>query len=221
MPYFGEKIYSDKILSIHCSVRHNVGVKWLLRFDFKEILLICFGLFQTLPLFDINECLECAVKKGKLTLTIPWIVSYLSMIDYYSAHLQTYRKIWKLLIAIYKNVNEFNNKRNGFYLKIILGYIFQNPNFPPELFYNVLNDISKDALNSFVCKMEDVSKGLDSYDFVHENILYAVCPYLNEINVILSENLGCNVRHVKPVTTQERSFSKSQQISKQLEVRQR
>lgn len=176
-------------------------------------------LFQILPLFDVVGCIKSAQKKRNLTLTIPWIVSYLSMIDQYSAHLETYQKVWRLLIIIYKELKLFKNHRNSFYLRLNLGWIFQLPNVPSDQFYLVLHEYNKKIteVNNYG-KFEE-THGLDSHDFIEETILYAVCPYLNEIYVILSENSSCNsVKHVRPVTTKENDHTK-QLASKQLEVK--
>lgn len=140
------------------------------------------------------------------------------MIDPYSAQLKIYQNVWRLLIIIYKHLKTFNNVKNCFYLRLSLGWIFQLPSFPSDQFYNVLDEYNKGLLEGEVAWKWNERNGLDTYDIVDETVIYAICPYLNEINVILRENLGCNVRHVRPVTTQESSFSKLQ-VSKQLEVR--
>ncbi|KAK6624932.1 hypothetical protein RUM44_011796 [Polyplax serrata] len=96
------------------------------------------------------------------------------------------------------------------------------PSFPNEKFYAVLDDFNEASPGEPDVTMKNYvmtrKHGLDSYRFIEYSHLYALCPYLNEINVILSENLGCNVRHIRPVTTQESSSSKLQ-ASKQLELR--
>lgn len=102
---------------------------------------------------------------------------------------------------------------NSLYLKLTLGWLFQLPNFPADFFYSAIMDSTCENFTSF----EDFNKGLNASDLVRENVLYAVCPYLNEINVILSMNAGCSVRHIRPVTTQGESFSNSQ-ASRQIEV---
>lgn len=96
-----------------------------------------------------------------------------------------------------------------FYLKLMLGWLFHLPSFPTDLFYSVvIENVSDDAT---------LRVGLDSYEVVHETVLYTVCPFLNEINVILRENTSCNVKHIRPVTAQSDSMVTSQH-SKQLEV---
>lgn len=166
-----------------------------------------------LPLFDLESCLKTAFAKHRLTVTVPWIVNYLSMIDFCSARLKCYQNVWKILITIYRQLRNFRNLMNSFYLKLVLGWIFQLPNFPSDLFYNVFEEMNKGC--SFELCIE-FTVGLDSYNVIEENILYSVCPYLREINSILTENTGCNVRHIRPVT-QGNSTTSAKQLQLRLE----
>ncbi|MBN3291180.1 CDAN1 protein, partial [Polypterus senegalus] len=57
---------------------------------------------KTLPVVNICEVLLNAVERRRLVLTVPWIVELLSMIDYISPFLSYYRRVFKLLLQIYR-----------------------------------------------------------------------------------------------------------------------
>lgn len=216
MPYRYDKPHTDRVVNLHCSVRQNVSAGVLNLFFFLKVILIklifTFLFFQLLPLFDLESRLKSAVEKCKLILTIPWVVSYLAMMDSCSARLNAYKNVWKLLITIYRRTKYCTNALTAFYLKLTLGWLFQLPNFPVDYFYNA------DPCPDDNIPPVDFNNGLNASDLVQENVLYAVCPYLNEIHVILSTDVGCNVRHIRPVTTEKQSYASSH-ASKQLEVR--
>lgn len=59
-------------------------------------------------------------------------------------------------------------------------------------------------------------RGLDDMDVVSEAVLYHVCPYLCELNAVLSGSSPATSRHIRPTRTipiEDRAFA-----AKQLEV---
>ena len=68
---------------------------------------------------------------------------------------------------------------NKFFLRLHLGWLFENPSFPRELFICNYNDISD--VKQFDHNTIDGSKSLKS------SILLTCCPYLGELKVVLSQ----------------------------------
>ena len=167
------------------------------------------------PTVDFETIISEALKRCRLVITLPWIIEYCSMLDLISAKLDYFQDIFKKLVSIYKNMTftveptpvptpdagmiedilspmknvsfqvQGNQKKdiefNQFFLCIHLGWLFENPIFPRELFV-------VDVSNVVEIKYSD-KKTIDSCRSIQATLLYDCCPYLNELNVVLSQFL--------------------------------
>ncbi|NXN95470.1 CDAN1 protein, partial [Rhinopomastus cyanomelas] len=57
---------------------------------------------QTLPLLDVLKLLRQSIRDQRSILTIPWIVEYLSLVDHIAPFLDYYRKVFCLLLQVYR-----------------------------------------------------------------------------------------------------------------------
>ncbi|XP_058792806.1 codanin-1 [Phymastichus coffea] len=182
---------------------------------------------KCLPQIDLHYCLNTAVVQGKLSLTVPWVVEYLSMMDYASLRLPYYKKVLEMVYCIYRISNyhavvdseELMTQQTTVLLKLCIGWLFELPTFPTELYYFWQAKYNHTTLK-FMCENQPAivdtegsilsikhSLFLDKLEMVDNRILYSCCPFLREFNILLIQgnsnvNNSISHRHVTPVTSQ-------------------
>lgn len=57
---------------------------------------------KTLPVLDILKLLRRSIQNQRSVLTIPWIVEFLSLVDHIAPFLDYYRKVFCLLLQVYR-----------------------------------------------------------------------------------------------------------------------
>ncbi|NXW46767.1 CDAN1 protein, partial [Nyctiprogne leucopyga] len=140
---------------------------------------------QTLPVLDILKLLRQSVSNQRSVLTIPWIVEYLSLVDYIAPFLDYYRKVFCLLLQVYRLMVLSEDNEMSFLNKLlilaVLGWLFQVPSVPEELFFTT--DVRQEGL-----MMDTVTsaQALDSVHLVDQQLLYTCCPYLGELRKLLA-----------------------------------
>ncbi|KFP60496.1 Codanin-1, partial [Cariama cristata] len=134
---------------------------------------------QTLPVLDVLKLLRQSIRDQRSILTIPWIVEYLSLVDHVAPFLDYYRKVFCLLLQIYRLMVLSEDKEMSFLNKLlilaVLGWLFQVPSVPEELFFTT--DVRQEGL-----MMDTVTsaQALDCVPLVDQQLLYTCCPYLGE-----------------------------------------
>ncbi|TRY91770.1 hypothetical protein DNTS_023734 [Danionella cerebrum] len=151
-----------------------------------------------------------AVVRRRTILTVPWMVEFLSMLDYISPYLQCYRASLCLLLQIYKD-----DLCRFVIVKHV--YLFQEdiPVFPEDLFFSTdLEEDMKELQNPAS------SQGLDTIPLVDQQLLYTCCPYLGEFRKLLAafvagstSKSGGLVRKITPTSAEPKgpSTNRSQQ----------
>ncbi|NWH77860.1 CDAN1 protein, partial [Piaya cayana] len=140
---------------------------------------------QTLPVLDILKLLRQSIRDQRSILTIPWIVEYLSLVDHIAPFLDYYRKVFFLLLRVYRLMVLSEDKEMSFLNKLlilaVLGWLFQVPSVPEELFFNP--DVRQEGLT-----LDTVTsaQALDSVPLVDQQLLYTCCPYLGELRKLLT-----------------------------------
>ncbi|KAF9404480.1 hypothetical protein HW555_014321, partial [Spodoptera exigua] len=173
------------------------------------------------PALDLLGILKNAQENGRLSISLPWIVHYLSMLDYTSLRITYYQNLLKILFDIHTNRLKLHNtnlkKNTVIYLKSILGWLFDLPHFPQELFYeNRLNVSVGSDLN------------VDACDLVDESVIIELCPHLKDLNVLLStcrvsqeQKDMASYRHITPVSLtlnpEDRIKNKEKELQARLE----
>ncbi|XP_068622323.1 codanin-1 [Battus philenor] len=174
------------------------------------------------PCIDIRGILINSDENGRLCITLPWIVHYLSMLDYTTLRLTYYQNLLKLLFNIYEMKLKMNpisllKKNTVIFLKSMLGWLFDLPHFPREFFYEGKS-----------CNVSVASENtIDYYDLIDESVLFELCPFLKDVNVLL---LTCKIsndqkvssfRHITPVSlslnTEDRIRNKERELQTRLE----
>ncbi|XP_066428517.1 codanin-1 [Eleutherodactylus coqui] len=164
---------------------------------------------QTLPMLDVLQLLRRSLQEHRTVLTIPWAVEYLSLVDCVAPYLEYYRKVFCLLLHLYRNKLVLTDEKemsllNKLLLLAVLGWLFQVPALPEEMFFNteaVQDEISVELLVSI--------QGLDSVPLVDQQLLYNCCPYIGELKKLLSSFVaGCGgknggfVRKITPTAAE-------------------
>lgn len=184
------------------------------------------------PSFDFESIILNSLKDKTLVLTIPWVCTYLSMLDYVTIRLPYFEKILNMLFYIHHSTrseldDDFLLIYNKTLIRLSSGWLFELPHFPSELYFNWISKLSnKDASNSLYLNLNNLSikknatntsniqgLSLDELDIVDQTILYTFCPYLEGFRKLLlanSSNTGNVVKHITPLSTVENSSDVSE-----------
>lgn len=192
-------------------------------------------------------CLHNAILEGKLTLTIPWIVKYLAMMDIVSLRLPYYKQILEILYYIYCGVNQANfsapdcliSQQAAILLKSSLCWLFELPNFPKD-FCNIWHKTCKikelknlKQIEKFLFEKKRNSHSadclvpakcsLDKLDIITDRIMRMCCPRTEStFSVFHGNGMNLNVnsnKHITPVTSQLQQTGRTNIRAKHLEVR--
>ncbi|NXR80540.1 CDAN1 protein, partial [Pycnonotus jocosus] len=140
---------------------------------------------QTLPVLDILKLLRQSIRDQRSILTIPWIVEYLSLVDHIAPFLDYYRKVFGLLLQVYRLMVLSEDKEMSFLNKLlilaVLGWLFQVPSVPEELFFT-----TDDKQERFMLDTVTSAQALDFVPLVDQQLLYTCCPYLSELRKLLA-----------------------------------
>ncbi|NWI89587.1 CDAN1 protein, partial [Pitta sordida] len=140
---------------------------------------------QALPILDVLKLLRQSIRDQRSILTIPWIVEYLSLVDHIAPFLDYYRKVFGLLLQMYRLMVLSEDKDMSFLNKLlilaVLGWLFQVPSVPEELFFT-----TDDRQERFMMDTVTSAQALDSVPLVDQQLLYTCCPYLGELRKLLA-----------------------------------
>ncbi|XP_078089761.1 codanin-1 isoform X2 [Mustelus asterias] len=155
------------------------------------------------PILDVYRLLRKAMENQRTIFTVPWVVEFLSMVDYVAPFLEYYRGVFTLLLHLYRSLVLTSEKNGNFLNKLlilaVLGWLFQIPAVPQEMFFNEEN------FDEFEINISD--QGLDSVPLVDQQLLYLCCPYLSELRKLLASYVagsgvknGGYMRKITPTT---------------------
>uniref|UniRef100_A0A6Q2YTS5 Codanin-1 C-terminal domain-containing protein n=1 Tax=Esox lucius TaxID=8010 RepID=A0A6Q2YTS5_ESOLU len=157
---------------------------------------------------DVCAVLRSSVIRRRTVLTVPWLVEFLSMLDYTGPFLLCYRNVLGLLLSLYRRMALSRGGEvcylNQMLLVAVLGWLFQIPVIPEELFFS--SDFSLDSSGPF--------KGVSFQDglvLVDQQLLYTCCPFLGEFRKLLvafvagsSARGGGLIRKITPTSAEHR-----------------
>ncbi|XP_073494956.1 codanin-1 [Phyllobates terribilis] len=151
---------------------------------------------QTLPILDVLQLLRRSIQDHRTVLTVPWAAEYLSLVDCVAPCLDYYRKVFCLLLHIYRNKLILTDEKemnilNKLLLLAVLGWLFQVPALPEEMFFD-----SEAAQDEISVEMLVSIQGLDGVPLVDQQLLYNCCPYIGELKKLLvSFVAGCGAKN--------------------------
>lgn len=198
LPYKYETLPNDKILSAEISTR---------KFYKSEL--------------DVKNVILNSIRESNLILSIPWVTEYLAMLDYVTVRLPYFTEVYELLFSLYASsflLEQSVDKSSLILIKFCLGWLFELPNFPSDQYFAWISKPLSRPL-----KFENSKRGqeikLDHLDLIDQVVLFACCPYLEEIKKLLQMNntrSGITVKHITPLTAAESYFEVTE---KRLKVR--
>lgn len=134
-----------------------------------------------LPPLDVKSVLLKSLVEKKVVITVPWIVQYLSMLDYVTLRLDYYRDLFCVLFELYIICNDLNiSSTTKFILRTCLGWLFDHPNVPAE-YYDYRQNRQPLALVS--SNVVEVKSKVEVINPLMESIIVAACPFLCDLRV--------------------------------------
>ncbi|KAL0969752.1 hypothetical protein UPYG_G00231810 [Umbra pygmaea] len=176
------------------------------------------------PVLDVCVVLRSCVQRRRTVLTVPWLVEFLSMLDHTGPFLLCYRNVLALLLSLYRRLALSRTGEvcvlNQLLMVAALGWLFQIPVIPEELFFS--SDFSLDA------ELEDSPsgiQGLDDLPLVDQQLMYTCCPFLGEFRKLLiafvagsSARGGGLIRKITPTSADLRGDPVTTRSQQKLQV---
>lgn len=133
----------------------------------------------------MKAILQKSINERKCIVTIPWLVQFLTMLDFITIRLDYYREVFKILLSLYMKMNSIKQDQlpltSKFIIRSCLGWLFEHPNIPEE-YFSFQKEINlkefKDSKDQSTDKML-----LQQLDPFLESILDAACPFLADFRV--------------------------------------
>ncbi|KAK3592928.1 hypothetical protein CHS0354_011728 [Potamilus streckersoni] len=138
---------------------------------------------QKVPI-DLVLCLRTSVTQGRVSITLPWIVEYLSMMDFMAPHLDYYQLLLFLLLHLHRMTWEQLQVKFTFsHIMVVTlsSWLFSIPVIPEGLFASEIPENVQDLI------LNDTSSALDMTNFVDQSLFYICCPFIGEIKMLLVE----------------------------------
>ncbi|KAI7804405.1 putative codanin-1 [Triplophysa rosa] len=162
------------------------------------------------PVLDVCAVLRSSVHRRRTILTVPWMVEFLSMLDYTGPFLPCYRTALCLLLHIYKRMVLGRGGElcyvNQMLMVAVLGWLFQIPVFPEDLFFST--DLKEEIKER---EANTSTQGLDTLPLVDQQLLYTCCTYLGEFRKLLAafvagstSKSGGLIRKITPTSAEPR-----------------
>ncbi|KAM9356166.1 codanin-1 [Pholidichthys leucotaenia] len=179
---------------------------------------------KSVPILDVCAVLINSIRRGRTILTVPWLVEFLSMMDFIGPLLLCYRTALGTLLLLYRRVVlgrcEEMCYLNKLLILSVLGWLFQIPVIPEDIFFT--NEFTE------LAKMEDSNtnaQGLDCIALVDQQLLYTCCPFLGEFRRLLaafvsgsSARSGGIIRKITPTSAELKDTPVANKTQQKLQV---
>uniref|UniRef100_A0A3P9IDF1 Codanin 1 n=1 Tax=Oryzias latipes TaxID=8090 RepID=A0A3P9IDF1_ORYLA len=140
---------------------------------------------KSAPVLDVCAVLNDSVRRRRTILTVPWVVEFLSMMDFVGPLLPCYRTALGTLLLLYRRMQLKRSTDacylNNLLLVSVLGWLFHIPAIPEDFFFT--------AEFTAAVTVEDGnpgSAGLDCSPLVDQQLLYICCSFLGEFRKLLA-----------------------------------
>ncbi|CAN9502488.1 unnamed protein product [Ophioblennius macclurei] len=140
---------------------------------------------KSVPVLDVCAVLKNSLRRRRTILTVPWLVEFLSMLDFIGPLLLCYRTALGTLLLLYKKMQLGRCEEVCYLNKVlmvsVLGWLFQIPVIPEDIFFT--------SEFTDVAQLEDSNAntaGLDCIPLVDQQLLYTCCPFLGEFRKLLA-----------------------------------
>ncbi|XP_062325661.1 codanin-1 isoform X2 [Osmerus eperlanus] len=179
---------------------------------------------KSAPVLDVCAVLRSSVKRRRTVLTVPWLVEFLSMLDHSAPYLPCYRTALGLLRLLYRRMALVQAEEvcyhNQLLMVAVMGWLFQIPVIPEELFFT--RDFTEEAQLE---ESNTSAPGLDCLPLVDQQLLYTCCPFLGEFRKLLaafvagsSSRSGGLIRKITPTSAEPRGTPAPPRSQQKLQV---
>uniref|UniRef100_A0A4W6BUF9 Codanin 1 n=1 Tax=Lates calcarifer TaxID=8187 RepID=A0A4W6BUF9_LATCA len=161
---------------------------------------------KSVPVLDVCAVLSNSVRRRRTILTVPWLVEFLSMLDF----------IRRMLLGRSGEMCYLNK----LLMVSVLGWLFQIPVIPEDIFFT--SEFTE------VAKLEDSNTsgaGLDCIPLVGQQLLYTCCPFLGEFRKLLAAFVsgstaksGGIIRKITPTSAELRDTPAANRSQQKLQV---
>ncbi|KAG7510674.1 hypothetical protein JOB18_028145 [Solea senegalensis] len=179
---------------------------------------------KSVPVLDVCAVLSNSVKRRRTILTVPWLVEFLSMLDFISPLLLCYRTALGTLLLLYRRMLLGTCGEMCYLNKLLmvsmLGWLFHIPVIPEDIFFT--NEFTK------VAQLEESDTsgaGLDCIPLVDQQLLYTCCPFLGEFRKLLAAFVsgstaksGGIIRKITPTSAEPRDTATANRSQQKLQV---
>ncbi|KAM4625003.1 codanin-1 [Polymixia lowei] len=179
---------------------------------------------KSAPVLDVCAVLRSCVQRRRTVLTVPWLVEFLSMLDFTGPLLPCYRTALGTLLLLYRGMVLGRSGEmcylNKLLMVAVLGWLFQIPVIPEDIFFT--SDFTD------VARLEDSSmsaQGLDCIPLVDQQLLYTCCPFLGEFRKLLAAFVsgsaaksGGILRKITPTSAEPKDTPASNRSQQKLQV---
>ncbi|XP_034419531.1 codanin-1 [Cyclopterus lumpus] len=180
---------------------------------------------KSVPVLDVCAVLGNSMKRRRTVLTVPWLVEFLSMMDFVGPLLLCYRTALGKLLLLYRRMLLGRCGEMCYLNKLlmvsVLGWLFQIPVIPEDIFFT--NEFTE------VAKLDDggttSAAGLDCILLVDQQLLYTCCPFLGEFRKLLAAFVsgsaaksGGIIRKITPTSAELKDPATANRSQQKLQV---
>nr|XP_015825151.2 codanin-1 [Nothobranchius furzeri] len=179
---------------------------------------------KSLPVLDVCAVLNNSIRRKRTILTVPWLVEFLSMLDFIGPLLLCYRTTLGSLLLLYRKL-QLNRSEEMCYLNklllvSVLGWLFQIPVIPEDIFLTC-------EFTAAIREADGVtgSAGLDCIPLVDQRLLYTCCPFLGEFRKLLAAFVsgstarsGGIIRKITPTSAELKDTPTAMRSQQKLQV---
>ncbi|XP_008397384.1 codanin-1 isoform X1 [Poecilia reticulata] len=179
---------------------------------------------KSVQVLDVCAVLSNSVRRRRTILTVPWLVEFLSMLDFIGPLLLCYRVALGTLLLLYRRLQLNRHEEmcylNKLLLVSVLGWLFQIPVIPEDIFFtSEFTSLVKDEGSA------TGSAGLDCIPLVDQQLLYTCCPFLGEFRKLLAAFVsgsaaksGGIIRKITPTSAELKGTPTANRSQQKLQV---
>ncbi|XP_061599882.1 codanin-1 [Cololabis saira] len=178
---------------------------------------------KSVPVLDVCAALSNSMRRRRTILTVPWLVEFLSMLDFVGPLLHCYKTALGTLLLLYRrlllNRCEEMCYLNKLLLVSVLGWLFQIPVIPEDSLFTEFNAVAR------VEDGDTTSAGLDCIALVDQPLLYTCCPFLGEFRKLLAAFVsgstaksGGIIRKITPTSAELKDTPAANRSQQKLQV---
>ncbi|XP_031331654.1 codanin-1 isoform X1 [Photinus pyralis] len=144
---------------------------------------------------DLKKILLEASERRTLTVTIPWLVKYLAMLDSVTLKSNQIQDVFHILFKIHLDGSKY-----PMIVKLSVGWLLELPHVPHDLYYVWMSK------NDAPMLLKPTTRTVQLDDLIgFDELLHVCCPYLGDIKSLLTADAialdrSATCKHITPLT---------------------